>query len=156
LAVNCLKPYPTWNGFKPEIENAFDALCDIVDIKGLQRIGLRYINHIEIPRTSVNLEDYFEFRLFKGRNLPQVLESFIVGSVFPSSDKQDACKVQLTSATCEKPGHSAFLLDLDYFLSQPQPLPVNKASQWVETAHDQVESIFEGCITDKLRRIFEE
>lgn len=156
LAVNCLKPYPTWNGFKPEIENAFDALCDIVDIKGLQRIGLRYINHIEIPRTSVNLEDYFEFRPFQGRNLPQVLESFIVGSVFPSSDEQDACKVQLTNATCEKPGHSAFLLDLDYFLSQPQPLPVNKASQWVETAHDQVESIFEGCITDKLRKIFEE
>ena len=156
LAVNCLKPYPTWNGFKPEIENAFDALCGIVDIKGLQRIGLRYINRIEIPRTSVKLDNYFEFRPFNGRNLPQVLESFIVGSVFLSSDEQDACKVQLTNATCEKPGNSAFLLDLDYFLSQSQPLPVNKASEWIDTAHDQVKRIFEGCITDKLRKIFEE
>ena len=154
LAVNCLKPYPTWNGFKPEIENAFGALCGIVDIKGLQRIGLRYINRIEIPGTLVNLDDYFAFRPFIGRNLPQVLENFIVGSVFPSSDEQDACKVQLTNATCEKPGHSAFLLDLDYFLSQPQPLPANKASEWIETAHHQIENIFEGCITDRLRKIF--
>ena len=122
LAVNCLKPYPMWNGFKPEIENAFDALCNVVDIEGLQRIGLRYINRIEIPSISVNLDHYFAFRPFVGQNLPQVLGNFIVGSTFPSSDEKDVCKVQLTNAICEKPGHSAFLLDLDYFLSQPQPL----------------------------------
>lgn len=156
LAINCLRPYPTWNGFKPKIENGFNTLANIVDIKGLQRIGLRYINRIEIPGPSVNLDDYFGFRPFIGRNLPQVMENFIVGCKFPSSDEQDICRVQLTNATPEKPGNSAFLLDLDYFLSRPQAVSPDKALEWVQMAHQQVENIFEGCITDHLREVFQE
>jgi uncharacterized protein (TIGR04255 family) len=30
------------------------------------------------------------------------------------------------------------------------------ALAWVEEAHDRVEEVFEGCITDKLREMFEE
>lgn len=154
LAINCLKPYPTWNRFKSKIEKAFNTLAAIVDIKGLQRIGLRYINRIEVPGPTVNLDHYFGFRPFVGSNLPQVMQNFIVGCMFPSSDEQDVCKVQLTNATPEKPGNSAFLLDLDYFLSKPQAVGADKALEWVETAHQQVETIFEGCLTERLRKIF--
>jgi hypothetical protein len=31
-----------------------------------------------------------------------------------------------------------------------------EALAWVEEAHSQVEEVFEGCITDKLREMFEE
>ena len=61
-----LKPYPTWNGFKPKIEEVYAALGDIVKPKGLQRIGLRYINRIEVPSKSFRLDKYFEFRPFWG------------------------------------------------------------------------------------------
>lgn len=154
LAINCLKPYPTWKSFKSKIERAFNTLVNIVDIKGLQRIGLRYINLIEIPRSTVGLDDYFQLRPFVGGRLPQVMENFIVGCMFPSSDEQDVCKVQFTNATSKKPGNSAFLLDLDYFLSKPQAVGADKALEWVETAHQQVETIFEGCLTERLRKMF--
>ncbi|MBU4225210.1 MAG: TIGR04255 family protein [Chloroflexi bacterium] len=156
LAVNCLKPYPTWNGFKPRIENAFRSLTEIVDIKGLQRIGLRYINHIEIPARSINLEEYFEFRPFLGQNLPQNIANFIVGCVWHFSNGRDSCRVQITNALPEKPDNTAFLLDLDYFLAQPKAVSVNQALEWVEEAHQKVEEIFEGCITEPVREIFRE
>ncbi len=157
LAVTCLKPYPTWNGFKPRVESAFRSLTEIIDIKGLQRIGLRYINHIEIPAHSINLlDEYFEFRPFLGQNLPQHMADFIVGCVWHFSSGRDSCRVQITNALPEKPDNSAFILDLDYFLAQPKAVSANQALEWVEEAHQKVEEIFEGCISKPLRDIFRE
>lgn len=156
LAINCLKPYPSWSAFKPNIDKAFDAVASKVDIKGLQRIGLRYINRIEIPGQSVDLDEHFDFRPYLGENLPQQMLTFIVGSVLPFHDERDTCKVQLTRAVSDKTDTGAFLLDLDYSLAQPEAVAPTAALEWVDAAHQEVEAVFEGCITDSLRTLFEE
>lgn len=48
------------------------------------------------------------------------------------------------------------LLDIDYFLNRAQGVEVESALEWVEEAHHRVEEIFEGCITDQLRKVFVE
>jgi uncharacterized protein (TIGR04255 family) len=48
------------------------------------------------------------------------------------------------------------MLDIDYFLVQPGAVKVVDALAWVEEAHSRVEEVFEGCITDELREMFEE
>jgi uncharacterized protein (TIGR04255 family) len=48
------------------------------------------------------------------------------------------------------------MLDLDYFLAEPGEVPLAAVSEWLEIAHDHVERAFEACITDRLRRMFEE
>jgi len=156
LVVNALKPYPTWQGFKPRIEMAWKKLQEIVDIQGLERIGLRYINRIELPKEEVvKLSDYFDFYLTIGPRLPQLMALFIAGAEFPYKEGQDRCRVQLTLEpnSGEK---RALLLDIDYFLAKPHAVGVSGALQWVEEAHTQVEEIFEGCITDRLRELFGE
>jgi uncharacterized protein (TIGR04255 family) len=156
LAVNCLKPYAKWSGFKPRIENAFNMLKDTVDVKGLQRIGLRYINRIEIPTQLVKLEDYFEFHPFLGKRLPQNMSGFSLRCLLPFFGGRDVCTVQLINAVPEKKDSSAFILDLDYFLNQPQAISVNQTLDWIEKAHQQIEEVFEGCITQHLRETFQE
>ena len=156
LSVSCLKPYPKWDGFKPRIKNAFRALIKIVDVIGLERVGLRYINRIEIPSQSVNLGDYFEFLPSTGEKLPKDATDFILGCVFPFFNGRDLCKVQLTRAVPENPVSVAFLLDLDYYLAQPRSVSASQALEWVEEAHQHVEDIFEGCIKQPLREIFVE
>lgn len=161
LAVNRLAPYPSWEGYKPSIKKAFDALTNtIAEIKGLQRIGLRYINRIEIPGETIELEDYFEFYPFLGQHLPQNIQNFNVQCLFSFLDDRDSCRVQLARALGvyetsqqDKPG---ILLDLDYFLAKPQTVSADHALEWVETAHQKVEEIFEGCITDRSRELFGE
>ena len=154
LAVNCLAPYPTWNVFRPEIERAYDTALRLVEIRGLQRIGLRFVNRIEIASPRINLEEYFEFRPHLGERLPQDLASFITGSVLPFSEARDMCRVQLTTAVAEQPERNTFILDIDYFLSRPQEVAPNEAITWIEKAHENLETVFEGCITDRLREIF--
>ncbi len=156
LALNCLKPYPTWDAFRPKIRDVYAALTSIVEVKGLQRIGLRYINRIEVASPSVKLENYFEFRPFLGQRLPQAMTAHTMGCAFPFLDGRDSCNVQLINAVPEKPGMGAFLLDIDYFLAQPQTISASNALEWVEEAHEQVENIFEGCITEDLRKLFQE
>jgi len=158
LVVNALKPYPTWEGFKPRIEMAWKKLQEIVDVQGLERIGLRYINRIELPqKEEIRLSDYFDFYPTIGPRLPQIMASFIVGAEFSYEEGRDRCRVQLTPAADSGSGEkSAFILDIDYFLAQPQAVEVSEALQWVEEAHARVKEIFEGCITDKLRELFEE
>ncbi len=156
LSVNRLKPYSTWEEFKPRIENAFSALKETVEIKNIHRIGLRYINRIDILGQSVDLDNYFDFKPFLGKNLPQLLQNFIVGCEIPFHDGQDSCKVQLTNTIPETPASSSYILDLDYFLAKAETVSKDNAFEWVKRAHDNLEDVFEGCITDSLRKIFKE
>jgi uncharacterized protein (TIGR04255 family) len=156
LVVNRLRPYPTWQDFLPLIRQGFDAYLEIAKPKGVQRIGLRYINRIEIPSRRIKLEDYFEFHPFVGPKLPQDLGSFIVGVQIPYEDSRDTLRLQLANATVETPDMVAVMLDLDYFLVQRGQVSLDAVFEWAETAHDCVEGVFEACITDRLREIFEE
>jgi uncharacterized protein (TIGR04255 family) len=155
LTINVLKPYPHWEGFKPRIEMAWKSLQVAIEVRGLERIGLRYINHIELPGQSVELAEYFEFYPFVGQRLPQQMASFLVGAEFSYADDRDHCRVQLTPILGSG-GKSLLMLDIDYFLARPRAVEVVDALAWVEEAHSRVEEVFEGCITDKLREMFEE
>jgi len=156
LAVNHLKPYPTWQEFLPLIQKGFDAYRDAAAPKGIRRIGLRYINRIEIPGQRIELEDYFEFRPFVGPRLPQEFGPFIVGIQVPYEDSRDTLRLQLANASVETPNTVAVILDLDYFLTRPGKVSLDNVFEWVDVAHSRVEEAFEACITDRLRQMFEE
>lgn len=156
LAINRLKPYLSWEAFKPHIELAFRSVMDVLGIHDIQRIGLRYINRIEIPSMSVTLDDYFDFRPYTGDRLPKEMSAFRLGSLFAFQEGRDVCKVELANAIAERLETTAFVLDIDYFLSEPQVVPPDQALSWAAQAHGQVESVFESCVTDRLRALFGE
>lgn len=158
LSINQLKPYDTWSTFKSHIEYAFNELSQTIEVAGLQRIGLRYINRIEIPKeqNKVDLETYFDFRPSCGPRLPQSHGNFIVSCIFPYSGMRDLCKVELRDAMPENKDSLAFLLSIDYFLAKPKSITVAQSIEWIEEAHNIVENLFEGCILPPLREIFQE
>ncbi len=48
LSVHLLNPYSSWSEFLPLIQTGFHEYCDVARPKAIQRLGLRYINRIEI------------------------------------------------------------------------------------------------------------
>jgi uncharacterized protein (TIGR04255 family) len=155
LAVNAFKPYPLWRRFKYYIEVAWEGLKKVIEIKGLERIGLRYINQIALSTPRVHPEEFLRFYLFVSQQLPQQIVSFLAGAEFSFVDDRDRCRVQLASPFSSG-DKTTFMLDIDYFLERPCAVAVADALEWVEEAHSRVEEIFEGCITDRLREIFQE
>lgn len=156
VAINHLKPYPSWQEFLPLVKKGFGAYCEVVEPKSIHHVGLRYINKIEIPTPSIEMQDYFQFHPLVGPNLPQDHGPFIVGIGVPYEDSRDILKIELTSASAETPDNLAAMLDLDYSLAEPGKIPLNDVFEWVEIAHNRIEEAFEGCITDRLRDILEE
>ena len=155
ISIHHFKPYPSWEKYFPLIKIGFDAY-KIVNPTKVRRIGLRYINRIELTFQKVTLREYFNFRPYVGKSLPQDIGLFIVGIIIPFENSQDHLKLQLTTTPSESAEVTPFIIDLDYFTAKPEKVSVRDALKWVEIAHSNIEIIFEGCITDKLREIFEE
>lgn len=154
LFVNCLKSYIGWGKFKPMISDAFEALSNIVNPQDVERIVLRYINRIEIPDSEQDgIGEFFNIGPYLGPDLPHEVTSFITGAVFPFVDK-DYCVVEIKDGETDREDYSAIRLNLEY--STMKPIAKQDVESWIETAHDRMESIFEGCITDQLREIFGE
>lgn len=154
LVVNHLAPYSTWKEFVPLIRQGFESYQAVTRSKGLRRIGLRYINRIEVLGSSIELSDYLNFRPHLGPALPQLVSGFVLGIQSAFDDGRDLLRLQLNSTEPDTPDSIAAILDLDYFLAQPAGVPLHAAFDWLEAAHLRIQGVFEGCLTDKLRSLF--
>ena len=156
LSIHMLRPYSSWENFVPLIELALGAYRKGAAPKSLRRVGLRYINRLEIPRETLELADYFEFAPSIGSRLPQEHGSFHIGVDFPHQEHRDNLKIQLGTTPAERPGGLAFLLDLDYFVVRAGEVSFADVSDWVEIAHAHIEHAFEGCIKDTVREVLDQ
>lgn len=154
LSVNHLKPYSSWQTFLPLIEKSFSAYRAVATPKSIHRLGLRYVNIIEISKQNLTLDDYFEFLPSIGSHLPAITGPFLLGVQFPFENTRDVAKVQLSSLSGIGTSTTSILLDIDYFLAQPEVIEPDISISWFNNAHTHVEEIFEACITDSLRDLF--
>jgi uncharacterized protein (TIGR04255 family) len=156
LTINHLKPYPTWEVFKPLILRILHEYVNVANPKGFKRIGLRYINKIDFEGNEIELSDYFNYRPLTPNNLPQEYKSFQVTVEFPYENERDALRLTLATIIPEKPNILSLALDLDYIMIKPESVKLDEVSTWLENAHMIIEDAFESCITDKSRKLFEE
>jgi uncharacterized protein (TIGR04255 family) len=156
LAINQLKPYPTWPVFKPLILDNFQVYKDVAKPKGFKGIGLRYINRITFNAKSVKLEDYFNFYPFIPTDVPQVHTNFISRVEIPYRNNRDRMLITLSSAAPEEPDTIPIILDLDYIMFAQEGIFMDKFEEWLEEAHAAVEKTFESCITNNSKALFGE
>ncbi len=154
LSIHHLDPYPTWEGFIPFVREAFEQYNEVARPKGLRRIGLRYINRIIVHDCPVMLENYLNFRPFVGPGLPQNVTDFIPGIQSSYAEGRDFLRLQLTTAEPVVFNQTNVLLDLDYLLAQPEAVSLEKAFDWIDSAHFHIREAFEAAITDRLRELF--
>ena len=161
LAVNSLKPYPGWTDFKSNIEEVFNAFCEVVEVKGLEKMALRYINLIEITEDRIEPKDFFKIYIHLGEQFPRELVNYNIECLFPFDGGKNLCRLQLRFPFLQIPtpqiptqAPRSFLLDIYYTLAQPISVETEEVLKWLEEAHNRIESIFEGSITERLREQF--
>src|SRR5262245_28141114 len=157
LSAHHVPPYGGWESFKPLPLGLLEAYMNVTKVTGIQRIGLRYLNEIQLPlepeTTEAELETYFDF--YPGGSLGRRLYiSFIAGLQFEYSDARDILRVQLSSSNSLVPTFLSVKLDLDYFLAQSGAVGIDAAGGWLEEAHTRLEEVFESCIKEPLRSRF--
>ena len=110
LTVNHLKPYPTWESFKPLILDNLSKYKEIAQPKGFKRLGLRYINKIDIMAKSIELTDYFNYYPYIPKELPQIHDAFNVRVEIPREENHDRMLLTFGITIPEKPEMLSFYL----------------------------------------------
>jgi uncharacterized protein (TIGR04255 family) len=151
LAVNKLRPYIGWEeDFRDTIVKRFDEARMQFGFESVNRIGLRYINRIEIPATPLVWSDWFRVPL----PIPEPVAS--VGGFFQSHFRHQLnehldCILNFGSLPSEGKG-SSVLLDIDVvWRGDIGPVSVKDS---LESVHAPHRSLFEAYLLDKTRQLF--
>ncbi|MCE9608960.1 MAG: TIGR04255 family protein [Chthoniobacter sp.] len=152
LAVNQLKPYPGWEeGFRDTITARAGEVQTRFGPFEIVRVGLRYINKIDVPQIPFAWEDWFNFRL----PVPE-LKGAVRGPFQMRFEQQlkGSCNLIVNCVSLPSVGDcTPVILDLDVVWIG-KPASAAKLSKLLETVHAPHRLAFEAYLTDKLREEF--
>ncbi len=157
MAINHLTAGYSWPLFSSMIIQAFKQLCQIANPPSVQQVTLHYVNRINIPEEPTQLEEWFNFRPYAGPGLPALPVTFLVGCEYKAPGEKDILQIELTSAPPNPAVKGkSYTLNLLYKSALDTRIELPAIPSLIESAHSQLETLFEGCITDRLRDLFHE
>lgn len=124
----------------------------VPQVTSLNRVGLRYINHIPMLRTSpdapMQLNDYVNIGLTLPASIPDTNLTG-VDTVFSVDMGSGTLKVVLKNEVSKVPRESEILiLDFDFY-QQQKDLVIDRMAQYLDTAHTHTKQVFIDLISDK-------
>lgn len=154
LVISRLAPYPGWEDFKARAISVFSDWRKIAGFKRINRIGLRYINRLDIPRAGREFIVPKEY-LNVYPHVPTLggdMTGYVTQITMPASTPPWNCSI--TSTVVLPPpliDHLSLLLDIDVFCQDE--IPVKSEDIWaaVDIARLVKNDIFERCITQATR-----
>ena len=155
LSINVSRPYPGWEGFDGLIRRQFEIYTKIARPSGFKRIGLRFVNQIIFPTDRIEITEFFHYYPKLPESVEQLHGPFAMRVVHLYEGERDLLNLQMGNIG-PKEDTMVMSLDLDYYLAQPDKVELERGSEWVSLAHDRIEAMFEACITNKTRELFEE
>ena len=143
--------YPGWEDFARMLDKPLAEFIQVYQPAYFQRIGLRYVNIVS--RKKLDLEGTPWSELFT----PAYLGPLAVTAEFSvKMDSSSTAKIKTGTGRLQaRPGtpqdpEEKYILDLD--LSMGGNLPCTFAAGALETLHGHAVPVFEGAVTDTLRR----
>jgi len=157
IACNQLKPYTHWNDFKKEVLFVFGKYLNLIKIKSIKKMTLRYIDKIIIPETKFKFEEYFNYYIHYPEKIPDYyMTQIFIRSTLLFKDTNGSLSLTLSSAPSSKKNESSYILDWEYFIKDFQGKQLNDISKWGEEAHKHIRTAFELCLTEKTKKLFGE
>jgi uncharacterized protein (TIGR04255 family) len=160
LIISQLSPYPGWDVFFRRFTRDWRLWKREMGFLAISRVGLRYINRIDIPinpnfleQGFINQEEYLNVFI----QLPSVLgptSGYTGQAVLPMNDL--GAQLVINTAVVPPPllGHTSFLLDIDIGKIQAVPQRDEDIVNFLNLARNKKNFIFEACITDRARELF--
>jgi uncharacterized protein (TIGR04255 family) len=152
LAVNQLRPYPDWETFKEMVLEQVVRYREVSAVESLHRIGLRYINFIEILQEKIALEAYFSVFPRFPDPVPGEYNRIMASVDIGYQDPTMVLRFNLATVPSQRPSTSTFTVDLDIWSQHPETPGLDDISHWLDIGHERLELVFEKAFTDKMHR----
>ena len=110
-----LHPYTSWEEIADEARRLWIRYVDVVNPRHVDRLGLRYINHLRFPHPILNIGDYIVGLPNIPRSWPQVISNFLFRTTL--FDDANGLSANVTQALVEEPNPELIgvLFDIDVF-----------------------------------------
>jgi uncharacterized protein (TIGR04255 family) len=155
VSVSRFPPYEGWPSLLETFVRYFDLYTN-KKFKTTSRIGVRYINRIDIPFSNdkITLENYFKIYPKFPKKFPDI-NRFVVNSISPI-DSDRMLTINIHSAP-DNPliNHGSFIFDLD--VAQMVNLPTTSANLYklLDIIRDKKDFLFESLLTPACKRLFQ-
>ena len=150
-------PYDRWETFYEEASRLWRLYRNSLRPELVTRVGLRYVNKVDIPHPTVELKDYFKTTAEVSPELPQVIGGMFMQVQLPVVTDGIGAGITTAIAPPPNPGTTSVVLDIDAY-SEPamQVLAETFDEQFegvVARLRQAKNLVFEACITDATRKV---
>ena len=156
FVVSHLAPYQGWEHFFERFARDWGTLKKITGFREISRVGVRYINRIDIPAKEPIIE--YENFLNIYPKIPDILQPTSSYALQSTTElKEIGCLLRLNSAPVPSPllHHASFLIDQDISRQVNVPQNDNEIYDLLQKIRVVKNAVFEACVTDKARGFFQ-
>jgi uncharacterized protein (TIGR04255 family) len=156
LVVNQLRPYPHYEEWSELAHRSIEAYRQVASPAGVTRLGLRYINRLDIPLTApiVRMEDYFHIYPHIPSSLGDTHGPFMLQLVMIPLRSGHNLTLTLATGPPQRQGFLSFLLDLYEVVELGGREVFGDLRRWLDDAHENIVNTFENTITAASRELF--
>lgn len=154
-----LAPYDTWETFCRAAERHWHRYREVVAPFRATRLGVRYINRIDVPGEHVEVKDYLRTAVDISPYLPQLMNGYFLQVGIPLPQFRALAAVTSTIVEAESVRGHGLILDID--TAQEVDIDLKDPGAGVdiearlETLRQAKNYVFEASITDATRRLIE-
>jgi len=155
LTVNKLPEYVSWESYKETIESTISALGKIYKKFEINRIGLRFINKIDIgdSHSFTNFKKYFDVYPIIPSNITKELNSIQLSFESPLIKDTEILAISLATLKKEPKYNSPVIFQL--YLTRIKDISGIKIEEWIEKAHSELRDTFENSVTKVCKKEFD-
>ena len=155
IIVSQRAPYRNWELFSARVKRDIALITGGPSLPKSDRIGMRYINRIDIQESGPVIEESHYLKIFVAH--PPEFALFAEYSLSFSMLAEDLNgAITVRSGLVESPlvDHRSVLLDIDVFSDREIPQRLDKIEPLLDLMNGRARATFEACITDKCRSLF--
>lgn len=159
FSFNKLKPYSNWDDFSGEAFRLWEEYVSITNPIKINRMGLRYINRIDIPLPLENLNQYIKTYPEIAADVPQEMIEFFMRLVIPDPISSSIGIITQTidyAIANKNPQILPLIFDIDVFrVAELKPDDKKSILEIFNTLRNFKNVIFHNSITKKTVKLFE-
>ncbi len=154
FTYNRLKPYLSWENICEKAQGLWEIYTEIASPEQINRIAVRYINHLVFPSSVFDLEQYLTEPPKIPKPLPHLLHNFLNRIVIHDDQKDLWANITQASDSLE-PNTAKIILDIDVY--QDRVFEIDDPEIWsvFEHLHEMKNQIFFSSLTKKGMSLFE-
>lgn len=154
-----LAPYRCWEDFDECMVAVWNLIKNDFSLKNMSRVGVRFINEIVIPSDGQGVINLFEYLTVLPRapsSLDVKTTAFLTRLAFEHQEDNVSSLLTVNSGAKVKAGASV-ILDIDVYRQYLEGYTGTfvELNGILDTLREVKNRLFESCITDKARELFQ-